>query len=32
VTERRVAMVGQGGILPNTPYRCVQGEWKKVEV
>jgi hypothetical protein len=30
--ERRVAMVGQGGILPNTPYRCVQGEWEMVEV
>ena len=29
--ERRVAMVGQGGILPNTAYRCVQGEWEVVE-
>jgi hypothetical protein len=25
-------MVGQGGILPDTPYHCVQGEWEMVEV
>jgi hypothetical protein len=28
--ERRVAMVGQEGILPNIAYRCVQGEWVEV--
>ncbi len=29
---RQVAKVGQEGILPNTPYRCVQSEWEVVEV